>query len=160
MDAFECLFRRYQSDIYGWIVRVVRDPATAEDLTVETLWRVYSRRYRFDPRRPFAPWARRIALRVAIDHLRKRDRWLPPPAAERSSDHDPVERNELRGAIREAFGRLPVRLRVAAVLALIERLPRREIADVLDISLSAVKMRVARALRMLRKSLERKGFRP
>jgi RNA polymerase sigma-70 factor (ECF subfamily) len=39
-DAFESLFRRYQSDVYRWIVRIVRDPAAAEDLTVETFWRV------------------------------------------------------------------------------------------------------------------------
>ena len=35
LDAFESLFRRHQSDVYGWIVRIVRDPAAAEDLTVE-----------------------------------------------------------------------------------------------------------------------------
>jgi DNA-directed RNA polymerase specialized sigma24 family protein len=41
LDAFESLFRRHQSDVYGWIVRIVRDPDAAEDLTVETFWRIY-----------------------------------------------------------------------------------------------------------------------
>ena len=36
LDAFEALFRRHQREVYGWIVRIVRDPAAAEDLTVET----------------------------------------------------------------------------------------------------------------------------
>lgn len=31
LDAFGALFRQYQSEVYGWIVRIVRDPATAED---------------------------------------------------------------------------------------------------------------------------------
>ena len=37
LEAFEALFRRHQSEVYGWIVRIVRDPATAEDLTIEYL---------------------------------------------------------------------------------------------------------------------------
>ena len=37
--AFETLFRQFQGEVYGWIVRVVRNPALAEDLTIETFWR-------------------------------------------------------------------------------------------------------------------------
>jgi RNA polymerase sigma factor (sigma-70 family) len=61
--AFETLFRKHQGSVYRWIVRIVRDPAAAEDLTLETLWRIYRARARFDPRRPFGAWARRIATR-------------------------------------------------------------------------------------------------
>lgn len=61
LDAFEALFRGYQNEVYRWIVRIVCDPAAAEDLTVETFWRIYRAHARFDPRRAFGPWARRIA---------------------------------------------------------------------------------------------------
>ena len=50
IDAFETLVRQFQGDIYAWTVRIVRDPGVAEDLTVETLWRVYRARHRFRPR--------------------------------------------------------------------------------------------------------------
>jgi len=50
MDAFETLFREFQSEVYGWIVRIVRDPNAAEDLTVEAFWRMYRAHARFDPR--------------------------------------------------------------------------------------------------------------
>ena len=70
LDAFESLFRRHQSEVYGWIVRIVRDPAAAEDLTVETFWRIYRMRARFDPARNFEPWARRIATNAACDYLK------------------------------------------------------------------------------------------
>ena len=70
LDAFESLFRRHQRDVYGWIVRIVRDPAAAEDLTVETFWRIYRIHARFDPSRSFEPWARRIATNAALDHLK------------------------------------------------------------------------------------------
>src|SRR5579864_3807769 len=73
VDAFETVFRQYQSEVYKWIVRLVRNPGVAEELTVETFWRIYRNRKRFDARRPFGPWARRIATRVAIDYLRSGD---------------------------------------------------------------------------------------
>src|SRR5208337_5382467 len=69
LGAFEALFRQHQGSVYGWIVRIVRDPSAAEDLTVETFWRIYRARSRFDAQRGFGPWARRIATNLALDHL-------------------------------------------------------------------------------------------
>jgi len=48
LDAFETLFRQFQGDVYGWIMQVVRDRGIAEDLTIETFWRIYRARERFD----------------------------------------------------------------------------------------------------------------
>jgi len=44
----------------------VRDPGVAEDLTVETLWRIYGARHQFRPDGNFGAWARRIATNLAI----------------------------------------------------------------------------------------------
>ncbi len=70
VDAFESLFRLHQRAVYGWILRIVRNPTAAEELVIETFWRIYRARGRFDAARDFAPWARRIATRVALDWLR------------------------------------------------------------------------------------------
>jgi DNA-directed RNA polymerase specialized sigma24 family protein len=43
-EAFEALFRQLQAEVYGWIVRIVRDPSAAEGLTVETFWRIHRAR--------------------------------------------------------------------------------------------------------------------
>ena len=162
-DGFEALFRAHQGDVYRWIVRIVRDRAAAEDLTVETFWRIYRARDRFDAARPFLPWARRIATRAAIDHLKSMQRFprgdgLIDLAAPRAPD--PLSQRETAAQIAAAFTALPAPLRVAATLALVEELPYSEIAAALDLSLSAVKMRVSRAVRRLRDNLERKGIRP
>jgi RNA polymerase sigma-70 factor (ECF subfamily) len=160
-DAFEMLFRQYQGEVYRWIVRIVRHPAVAEELTVETFWRIYRQRQRFDAQRPFGPWARRIATRAAIDYLRSSTQSFEPLGpVPQSAVPDPVQQGELRERIGRAFCSLPARLRAAAALALIEERPYQEIAGALDISLSAVKMRVARAVRLLRTSLEKMGIRP
>lgn len=161
VDAFETLFRQYQGEVYGWIVRIVRNPAVAEELTLETFWRIYRRRQRFDAQRPFGPWARRIATRAAIDYLRSNIPSLEPlQSMPPSKVAGPVRQGELQVFLERAFHSLPARLRAAATLALIEERPYQEIAGALDISLSAVKMRVARALRLLRTRLEKMGIRP
>src|SRR6266568_128616 len=161
LDAFEALFRGHQSEVYGWIVRIVRDPAAAEDLTVETFWRIYRAHARFDPTRSFGAWARRIATNAALDHLKaaQLESCLPdslptPPLP------DPGISEEIRRKTARAFSRLPPNLRVAATLALIEEQPYKEIADTLGISTGAVKVRVFRALRFLRKELQRQGIKP
>ena len=161
LDAFEALFRRHQSEVYGWIVRIVRDPAAAEDLTVETFWRIYRARARFDPTRSFGPWARRIASNASLDHLKtaRRETALPDDLASPPLP-DPGISEELRRKTVGAFRRLPPKLQVAAALALIEEQPYKEIAESLGISTGAVKLRVFRALRLLRKELKRQGIEP
>ena len=161
IDAFETLVRQFQGDIYAWTLRIVRDPGVAEDLTVETLWRVYRERHRFRPDGNFGGWARRIATNLAIDHLRRsppEQSFPAEPAA--ASQPDPLVQGETRDRIQQAFRRLPAKLQVAARLALIEDLPYDEIANALGTSVGAVKLRVFRAVRILRKRLSQVGVSP
>jgi RNA polymerase sigma-70 factor (ECF subfamily) len=161
LDAFEELFRQHQREVYGWIVRIVRDPGAAEDLTIETFWRIHRAHARFDPARGFGPWARRIATYAALDHLRTAptETELPDDLASPPLP-DPGVSEELRRKTARAFRRLPPKLQVAATLALIEEQPYKEIAEALGISMGAVKLRVFRALRLLRKELKRQGLEP
>src|SRR5215467_10553620 len=71
-DAFEDLFRQFQGRVFAWIVRIVRDRGVAEDLTVETFWKIYRARGRFRPDGNFGAWAYRIATNLALKHLRRR----------------------------------------------------------------------------------------
>ena len=160
-DAFATLFRQHQQRVCGWILRIVRDRSTAEDLTVETFWRICRAHARFDPARGFEAWARSIATHVALDWMRKQrpetalDAELP---ALRTGD--PGVSAEIRRRVALAFSRLPPKLRIAAILGVIEDLPHKEIAAVLGISPAAVKVRVFRALRLLRRDLTEQGITP
>jgi len=161
MDAFETVFRQSQGEVYGWIVRIVRDSAAAEDLTMDTFWRIYQGRRRFDPSRPFGAWARRIATHVAVDYLRALRREAPLVAdAAGPSSGDPAWEREVREGVTRAFRSLPPRLQAAATLALIEERPYDEIAAALGTSEGTIKTRVFRAVRMLRKKLDKLGIRP
>ena len=161
IDAFETLVRQFQGEIYAWTVRIVRDPGVAEDLTVETLWRTYRTRHQFRPDGNFGAWARRIATNLAIDHLRGRrpEETLMADPAEAPPPNRLLQQ-ETRDRIQQAFLRLPTKLRVAATLALIEEQPHGEIAAALGISVGAVKLRVFRAVRILRKRLRVLGVGP
>ena len=160
LEAFEALFRQHQYEVYRWTVRIVRDTGAAEDLTVETFWRIYRARQRFDTAAGnFRAWARRIATNAALDHLRHRRQETPLsedcPAPPRG---DPAAQGELRGHLRRVFLELPSKYRLVATLALIEDEPYQEIADAVGISPALVKVRVFRAVRMLRRKLNSQGL--
>ncbi len=161
LDAFEALFRQFQGEVYGWIVRIVRDRGIAEDLTVEAFWRIYRARARFDPNRSFGLWARRIATNAALDHLKtaRREVALPDDLAA-GAPPDPAVHREVHEQIERAFRELPARLQVAATLALVEEESYEQIAEALGISVGAAKSRVFRAVRLLRRKLKGLGVEP
>jgi RNA polymerase sigma-70 factor (ECF subfamily) len=158
LEAFEALFRLHQKEVYAWIVRIVRDHGITEDLTVETFWRIYRSRSRFDTAGNFRAWARRIATNAALDHLRhsRRETELPEDLAGPATA-DPAVRRESRERIRKAFQELPPKYRLVATLALIEEEPYNNIAEAAGMSVALVKVRVFRAVRMLRKKLNSLG---
>lgn len=165
MDAFEALFRTYQRSVFAWVLRIVRNPTAAEDVTVEAFWRIHQAHARFDPARGFEPWARRIATHASLDWLRRQkpENWMQPevwqaiPAAAAS---DAAVNAEIREKTALAFGRLPPKLRAAALLAVVEERPHQEVAEALGITVAAVKLRVFRAVRRLRRDLSEQGIRP
>jgi RNA polymerase sigma-70 factor (ECF subfamily) len=179
IDAFETLFRRYQAEVYRWIVVIVRDPSLAEDLTIETFWRIHRAHVRFDPARSFEAWARRIATNAALDHFKSashtftkntqawdnykdnsKDTADPLEELPQPPQPDPAITREIRSKTAQAFRQLSPKLQVAAALALIEEQPYKEIAATLGISEGAVKLRVFRALRLLRTKLIQQGIKP
>lgn len=161
-DAFECLFRQHQGQVFRWIVRIVRNRATAEELTVETFWRVHRARERFDVQNGnFCAWMRRIATNVALDHLRRMQPEVELP--EELPDAKRLvaaEQNELRRLIFAAMERLSPQVRVVVLLALVEEEPYENIAKALGVSMAAVKLRVFRGVRVLRKELSKVGVHP
>lgn len=161
--AFEALFGAYQRDVFGWILRIVRDRGVAEDLTIETFFRIYRAHARFDPGRGFGPWARRIATHAALDWMRRPrpEHGMPEEffaAVPGRAQADPLVTEEIRSGVAAALAQLPPKLRVVAVLAVIEERPQKEIAEALGVTVAAVKLRLFRAMRRLRSDLEQKGI--
>jgi len=161
VDAFETIFRESHQDIYRWIVRIVRDPGIAEDLVVETFWRIYRSRATFDWTRSFQAWSRRIATNVTRDYLARRpiEVELPDALAE-PPQPDPLVTQDIQRKVRIAVAQLPPKHRIVAMLALVEEQSHRDIAAALGVPVGTVKSRLFHAIRLLRRKLQRLGIEP
>ncbi len=74
-DAFAEIIRRHQSRVFSILSRYERDAHLVEDLAQETFLKAWRALKQFDGRAPFEHWLSRIAVHVAIDHIRaRRDR--------------------------------------------------------------------------------------
>jgi RNA polymerase sigma-70 factor (ECF subfamily) len=169
VEAVAALMERYQHRLYRYLLRLVRQPATAEDLFQQTWLRVMERIRNYDPQRSFEGWLFALAHNLAIDLLR-RDRMesLDEPLPSGDSRLDVLEgagpgaleqllAQERAGRLAESIGELPVVFREVLTLRFEEEMRLEEIAAVLALPLGTVKTRLHRALKHLRKSLEEKS---
>jgi RNA polymerase sigma-70 factor, ECF subfamily len=126
---------------------------------VETFWRMYRARAQFDPTKgTCGPWLRRIATNAALDHLRRSRREIPlPDDLPATVKQPPAEQLELRREILGALDKLSPPLRAVILLAFVEEESYKNIAQALGISENAVRVRVFRGVRVLRKSLSQAG---
>lgn len=157
-NAFESLVRQFEHEVFGWILRIVRNRSAAEDALVEAFWRAYRGRARFDSSRSFGAWMRRIATNAALDQLRVARRDALASSHDASTPMPAPASDSVRESIQIAFRKLPAKLQIVATLALIEEQPYAEIADALDLPIGTVKSRVFRATRALREELARMGI--
>ena len=172
-DAFRQLVERYQRPVYGLLVRMVRDPALAEDLAQETLIKAYRAIATFDRRRQFSSWLFKIAHNTAIDTLRRKR--LPTVALETSAGDrvDPLallampesrspeaqaRGRDLAEALQEALMRLRPDYREAILLRFQQGLPYEEIAEILDLPLGTVKTHLHRARKQMATALRAAGW--
>ena len=165
-DAISGLIGRYQHRLYRFLVRLVHDPATAEDLFQQTWIRLMEKIGSYDARRNFEAWLFAIARNLAIDHLRRRHAFSLDEVDD--SGQAPVERltaggrdvlEQLldfeRGALlAAAIGELPAIHREVLTLRFEEEMKLEQIAEVAGVPLSTVKSRLHRALENLRARIE------
>ncbi len=169
LDALAELVTRYQHRLYRYLLRIVRQPAEAEDLFQQTWLRVAGQIHRFDPKRNFEAWLFTLSRNLAIDHLRRvRPESLDDqepgeraatPAALRSSEPPALDlaiARERSYQISAALETLPMMYREVLVLRFEEEMKLEEIAEVLDAPLSTVKSRLRRGLGFVRQVLEKR----
>ena len=164
-EALDPLLARYQNRLYRYLLRLVRDQATAEDLFQQTWLRVVEKVHQYDALRSFEAWLFALAHNLAIDHLR---RYRPESLDELLSPDEPRHRQfpgagpdaldralrlERAGLVVEALDELPAVYRELLSLRFEEEMKLVEIAEVLDVPLSTVKTRLKRGLERLRERL-------
>lgn len=172
-EAFEELMLRYQNRLVALLAHLVGRRDMAEDLAQDVFLRVYRARKRYVPGAKFSTWLFTIAHNVASNALRSLARRKEVNLATRNNaeiDVDPLDaaavassglmptrqmdKSELREIVKLAVGTLNDRQREAVLLNKFEHLSYEEIAEVMQLTPSAVKSLLSRARANLRDVIE------
>src|SRR5919202_126564 len=154
--AFERMYRRHVGDVYRYALAVMRNPADAEDVTQTTFLNAY-RAYVEKGSRPEKPqnWLIAIAHNVCRQRFRQTARRPSEVVFEDDIADTLVDDNTPSADdIRRALGHLAFNQRAALVMRELEGRSYAEIAEILDVSVSAVETLIFRARRALREQLE------
>ncbi|HSO30228.1 MAG TPA: RNA polymerase sigma factor [Candidatus Sulfomarinibacteraceae bacterium] len=154
----EALFAKHHGEIYAYLVRMLRDPEMAADLTQDAFVKAYRAYDTLEKGENARAWLYQIAHRVALDDLRRRKivRFLPftgeakgsSPSAERLAMDA-----RLSGPLERALARIPERQRAALLLAEVHDLTGLELAAALGVSHVAARALLTRARQSLREAL-------
>ncbi|HSG87575.1 MAG TPA: sigma-70 family RNA polymerase sigma factor [Pseudomonadales bacterium] len=158
-DAFAALCRRHAPVLYRFAVRMVGEPADAEDVVQDVLLRFWHEARRFDPQRAkLSTWLHRMVHNACIDLLRRRAR-TPPADVETLAPppEDSAEADRNADGVRAALDALPELDRTALILCHYQRLSQAEAAEVMGTTRLALESRLGRARRRLRAELVTRG---
>jgi RNA polymerase sigma-70 factor, ECF subfamily len=158
---------RYRASIYRYILRLVGDPARADDLTQETFLRVHQRIGGLRDPAAVEAWLYRIATNLCYDGFRQREHRIPPlplvslrggggavlsAEAALQPDHM-LEQSDMSECVLAFLSDLPDPLREVLLLHDLQGFTGPEIADRLGLSIHNVKIRLHRARTLLRAAL-------
>jgi len=168
--AFEAIIERYRRELHGFLVRLLGNHASAEDVFQETFLQIHLSAETFDTTRRFKPWLFTIAANKARDYYRKNARQgsfrdLSAPLAGTHSQADngafslgdilesrdfgtdsKMEDSEIRQRVRKTVEAMPYLAREILVMAYFQRMSYNQLADALEIPLGTVKSRLHSAV--------------
>src|SRR5947208_2395571 len=153
--SFERLYRRHAGDVYRYALVVLRNQADAEDVTQTTFLNAYRAMEKGERPRSPQNWLIAIAHNVCRQRFRQSQRRPAEVVYEEELAETIVEEDAIGAEdIRRALGQLAFNQRSALVMRELEGRSYQEIADILDLSVSAVETLIFRARRALREQLE------
>jgi RNA polymerase sigma-70 factor (ECF subfamily) len=163
--AFQVLYERHHRSLFNFLLRLLADRPTAEDLLQETFLRVYLHRESYRPTAAFRTWLFTIARNLALDHFRRGGTVLERVGEDRVAlvpdpSPSPLRRVEAGQELRQleaALQQLPPGQREVILLSRYAGLSHPEIAEVTGSSPEAVRVALHRALSRLRDLLGKPG---
>ncbi len=161
------MFEAWADRLYGLALRLLGDPAAAEDVVQEAFLKLMAGAGRIEGRSRLATWLYRVVYNAAMDRLREQKRLLPVPdeledgptlhpalhVDFRLTPEEMLRDAETREALEQAIESLPPALRAAFLLRDVEALSTAEAAEALGISEANLKVRLHRARLFLRERL-------
>lgn len=164
-QAFESLIERYRSRVLGLSLRFTRNQDDAQEVLQEVFFTVYQKLSQFEGKSAFATWLYRVTVNTALMRLRGRNKAETVPISDLEDDRmgeeddrtDPpcvrLVTEESLAQIERAMIQMPVDFKTVLILRDIEEFSNEETAEIMDLSVAAVKSRLHRARAYMRKRL-------
>lgn len=169
-EAFKLLFERHNRLAWSVIYRQLGNVPAAEDLVQEAFLRVYRAAPQYEPSAKFSTWLYTVVTNLCLNYKRDRARdrlrlvgseeeeggnALEQLAAVEPDDHGDDETQKRTQAVREAIQSLPENQRMALILSRYEEKSYEEVAEILGVTVAAVKSLTSRARTTLKEKLQR-----
>lgn len=157
--AFKLLVENYQDRVYYSVLNILHNAAEAEDTAQETFIQVYESIYGFKEESSLATWIYRIAVRKALERIRKQkirkriNSFVPwwMPTEEKSIDAAYLnpgisnENKERAVVFFKAICELPDKQRIAFTLVRIQGIRHEEVSEIMQLSIKAIESLLSRA---------------
>ncbi|MDP0490085.1 MAG: sigma-70 family RNA polymerase sigma factor [Verrucomicrobiota bacterium JB023] len=162
LEAYQELVRRYEGLIFNTSRRILGSAEDAEEITQDTLLQIFHKIHQFEGRSSFKTWLHIIVHNYCRNRIskiaRKRERHAAyeEQTAAHEEDLESTQRKaQVSQAVEEALSNLKAKEREVIVLKYMSGLTLEEVADVLEVKLSAAKMRLYRALESFKEAYQR-----
>ncbi|MHB8070097.1 MAG: RNA polymerase sigma factor [Desulfobaccales bacterium] len=157
------IYDQYYQKVRKFILHTVRNEWVADDLVQETFIKINRNLENVRDAAKLQAWIFRIAHNICQDYFRQQGKTAPlaleeisgePAAAKAPTSQKELEQGQMRLCVFGLVNRLPESLRTVVILSDINECSQREIAEILDITLENVKIRLHRARKKLKALLE------
>jgi len=166
--AYEILYARHAQSLYSLLIRIVREPTTAEELLQETFWQIWQKSEQYSEKGSVAAWLHRIARNKGLDQLRSTKarpsttndlRTVEQSTAYAyASAEQAVEQRLKQQHVVQALESIPSEQRVCLELAYFEGMSQREIAEHTSTPLGTIKTRMRIGLEKVERLLRASGY--
>jgi RNA polymerase sigma-70 factor, ECF subfamily len=170
-EAMSAFYDRHAQTVYSLIVRIVREPAVAEEILQETFWQVWQKASDYHGGGSATAWLSRIARNKSLDQLRRQkirpqiaesdleEPELQAATATSSGDVEQAADHLLkRQRLHQALATLPAEQRLCLELAYFEGMSQRELAEYTHAPLGTIKTRVRMGLEKMERLLLAAGY--
>ncbi len=166
--AMEIIFMKFRTQVFNYALRLLLNRADAEDVTADAFLAIFSRKYTYQPEVKFVTWLYTVVRNACIDRMRRRKRNISLTAWKSGAEEDAgqvdiidetalptqsLEQSEQAKQVRSAIDKLPADQKEAIILREYHAMDYQQISQVMNCSLSKVKILIFRARENLRKEL-------
>ena len=168
IGLFGILINRYEIKIGRYARKFIFDKEDISDVLQDVFIKTYTNIQSFDTNRKFSSWLYRIAHNELVNALKKQkkqtlpffdlDTFFPYDFFDHDNINQKIDRQEMEKTIDQCLSQLEIKYREPIVLYYLEELTYEEIADVMQIPVSTVGVRIRRAKKIIKPILKKLGY--